>query len=246
MKSHVAKDLFLELAKCYFQGATVVFGHQSRTPKADVPLVTISSGNVRRHSCPIQSVVDGYIVSSYQSRISVIVDLFTNGDPVRDEVGAVVAFANNAIDDMISFVNFLNSDYVIHWCHQNDLSISVDGDVQDLTGLVNDTTYDYRSRLNLFLSYTQSAVGSSAVLAERSVLYPNENGEIDIEGVNYSEKPAVDRDSLVPPCGGLGIEDPSVEIDNNRIVRPVIDLTNSGGGSQHLAESEFGYFSHIV
>lgn len=245
MKSRAAKDLFLELTKSYFQGATVVFGHQSRAAKAEVPLVVISSGNVRRHSCPIQSVVDGYIVSSYQSRISLTVDLYTNGDPVRDEVGAVVAFANNAIDDMISFVNFLNSDYVIHWCHQNDLSISVDGDVQDLTGLVNDTTYDYRSRLNLFLSYTQSAVGSSAVLAESSILYPNEDGSVVVDGVSYSEKPAIYRDSLVPPCGGLGIEDTSDVSDNNRIIRPVIDKTNSGGGSEDLAESEFGYFSHI-
>lgn len=245
MKSRKAKDLFLELTKSYFQGATVVFGHQSRAAKADVPLVVISSGNVRRHSCPIQSDVDGYIVSSYHSRISLIVDLYTNGDPVHDNVGAVIAFANNAVDDMISYWNFLNSDYVIHWCHQNDLSISVDGDVQDLTGLVNDTTYDYRSRVNLYLSYTQSTVGSAAVLAERSVLYPDENGSIIVDGVPYSETPASDRDSLVPPCGGLGIEDPYVEIYDNRIVRPAIDKTNSGGGSEDLAESEFGYFSHI-
>ena len=73
------------------------------------------------------------------------------------------------MDDMLSFADFLNSDYAIRWCHVNDVSILIDGDVQDLTGVVNDTNYEYRARMSVLFYFTQKTVGPTAVLKESSI-----------------------------------------------------------------------------
>ena len=152
MRVGQAKELFRALTQQYFGGANVVFANQSRTAKQKVPLVVLTPGNVHRPQAPNYTFVDGEVVGHYLSRFSITVDLFTNGSPVVDEVsGKTVAYEDNAVDDMLSFADFLNSEHTVQWSHQNDVSILIDGDVLNLTGIVNDTSYEFRSRLTLSL-----------------------------------------------------------------------------------------------
>ena len=133
MRVGQAKELFRALTQQYFGGANVVFANQSRTAKQKEPLVVLTPGNVHRPQAPNYTFVDGEIVGHYLSRFSITVDLFTNGSPVVDEVsGKVVAYEDNAVDDMLSFADFLNSEHTVQWSHQNDVSILIDGDVLNL------------------------------------------------------------------------------------------------------------------
>lgn len=137
MRVGQAKELFRALTQQYFGGANVVFANQSRTAKQKEPLVVLTPGNVHRPQAPNYTFVDGEVVGHYLSRFSITVDLFTNGSPVVDEVsGKVVAYEDNAVDDMLSFADFLNSEHTVQWSHQNDVSILIDGDVLNLTGVV--------------------------------------------------------------------------------------------------------------
>lgn len=150
MRVGQAKELFRALTQQYFGGANVVFANQSRTAKQKEPLVVLTPGNVHRPQAPNYTFVDGEVVGHYLSRFSITVDLFTNGSPVVDEAsGKVVAYEDNAVDDMLSFADFLNSEHTVQWSHQNDVSILIDGDVLNLTGVVNDTSYEFRSRLTV-------------------------------------------------------------------------------------------------
>ena len=142
MRVGQAKELFRALTQQYFGGANVVFANQSRTAKQKEPLVVLTPGNVHRPQAPNYTFVGGEVVGHYLSRFSITVDLFTNGSPVVDEVsGKVVAYEDNAVDDMLSFADFLNSEHTVQWSHQNDVSILIDGDALNLTGVVNDTGY---------------------------------------------------------------------------------------------------------
>lgn len=163
MTASQAKEAFRLLTKEHFDSHIVIFAKQSRTAKPNIPLVTISPGNVRRHRAENElyneNVAEGY----YLSRISLTIDLFTNGKPVYDEYGKEIGREDTAVDEMLLFENFLNSQYVTLWCNRNDVSIVIEGDTQNLTGIVNDTTYEFRSRLIVNLYFTQKTVDEKAV-----------------------------------------------------------------------------------
>ena len=129
MRVSQAKELFRSLTAQYFAGAEVTLSRQSRVAKPQVPLVSITPGNVNRPSMPNYEEVDGVLVGHYLSRISMQVDLFTHGLPVKDEeTGQTIAYENTAMDDMLAFMDFLNSPYAVEWCHTHDVAIAFDGD----------------------------------------------------------------------------------------------------------------------
>lgn len=240
MRLTTAKELFRGLAGRYFAGAKVVFAKQSRAAKVDIPLVTLSFGNVKRPWDSVRYEIDGDTVAAYPSRVSVVVDLFTHGAPVTDGEGKLFAYENTAMDDMLSFADFLGSQYVVDWCNQNDLAITIDGDPQDLTGLVNDNNYEYRSRLNLWLCFTQEAVGYAAVLTEASIQYPT--GETDEnEKPVYSHNEPRKTTSSTGLLNGSSAEAGKIE----PVIIPTTVVTSSGGGSDELAALETGYFTNV-
>lgn len=239
MRVSQAKELFRSLLSGYFSGAEVTYTRQSRVAKPKVPLVTITPGNVRRPRDSVSEMVDGTSVAYYQSRISMQVDLFTSGKPVIDEdTGAAVAYENTAVDDMLAFADFLGSQYVIEWCRDHDVSILIDGDVQDLTGLVNDNNYEFRSRLSALFFFTQKTVGPAAVLSEESIQYPT--GEVDAE----TGMPIYSPDEPKQTASSTGGSDEAGAKDAAAIV-PKFEKTSSGGGTEELAKQEAGYFTEV-
>lgn len=156
MKASKAKELFRQLTESYFTGSTVIFANQSRIAKPQIPLVTILPGNVHRPQAANHVVnSDGVLIGYYLSRMTMTVDLFTNGEAIEDDSGNTAAYENTAMDEMLAFADFLNSPVCVSWCHENDVSILIESDAQDLTGIVNDNNYEYRARLEVMYSFTQ-------------------------------------------------------------------------------------------
>ena len=168
MTASKAKDLFRQITEEYFGGkSTVIFANQSRQPKPEIPLVTLMPGNAKRPLAANNSVVNDALISHFQTRLPITVDLFTNGKPVYDdENGVEVGSENTAVDEMISYMDFLSSEYVIAWCNRNDVAIGFEGDVQDVTGLINETTYEFRSRLVALIYYTHKTTGTKSATVD--------------------------------------------------------------------------------
>lgn len=238
-----AKELFKDLTQSYFVGAWVTFSRQSRAAKPDIPLVTITPGNVHRPLAPIYKTVDGESLGYYPSRIQMTVDLFTKGKPViDDDTGQTVAYENTAEDDMLAFADFLNSPHTVDWSNGHDVTLLIEGDVQDLTGLVNDTSYEFRSRLVVMLYFTQMAVGYAGVASEDSVqpatiILPGEPGmEEPGPEAPGTEDPGQDETltpgTTKPQTGGF-------------VVKLKYEQTSSGGGSEELAQETTGYFTEV-
>ena len=241
MRVSEAKKLFKDLTQEYFTGAWVTFSRQSRAAKPAIPLVSITPGNVNRPLNPTYENAGGEVLGYYPSRIPMTVDLFTHGKPViDDETGQTVAYENTAVDDMAAFADFLNSTYAVNWSNDHDVTLLIEGGIQDLTGLVNDTNYEFRSRMVVMFYFTQKAVGFTAVAAEESVkpapVEPGKPGEPGTppggpgtgdEGTP-GEGPGSTPGSGKPGTGG-------------NIVVPEFEQTSSGGGSEELAKESTGY-----
>ena len=229
-----ARELFRQITETYFSGASVVFSNQSRVAKQQQPLVVIAAGNLSRPWVPNYSAVDGIMVGHYLSKLSFTVDLFTNGYPVIDpDTSRIVAYEDNALDDILSFADFLNSDYCIQWSHDHDVAIQLDGDALNMTGLINDNNYEYRARLSVLFYFTQQAIDRAAVLGEDSIVYPTG----DPKNPYSPEKPA----ETESPTGGY--ETDYIRKTEDAKVQPTYKPSTSGGGNEELAQESIGYFS---
>lgn len=212
------RDAMLELTKYYFQNATVIHGRQSHVAKQGKPLVTLYTGVVTRPLNPPTKIIDGRPVSFYPSSVPVQIDLFTLGQKKELAHGFTPVMENTAADDMLSFVNFLNSEFAVQFCHQKDIAIVVPNTVQDLTGLINDTSYEYRAMIEVIVYFTSIAVGYSGTLSIDSVTHKSSSGEV-ISGGDIQAEGA--------------------------ILTPELVVTPSGGGNDEVLTDEESYFTNV-
>lgn len=146
-----------------------------------------------------------------------------------------MAYEDNAVDDMLSFADFLNSEHTVQWSHQNDVSILIDGDVLNLTGVVNDTSYEFRSRLTVQFYFTQKAVGASTALLESSLQYPT--GEKDPETQEPTYTPTEPLRLIASP--GLGATRRSLSSFRHSSRPPAVAEPKS------WQKEETGYFTEV-
>lgn len=213
------KETMLELTKYYFQNATVMFGQQSHIAKQGKPLVKLYTGVVTRPLNPPTKIIDGRPVSFYPSTVPVQIDLFTMGQKKELAHGFTPVMENTAADDMLSFVDFLNSEVAVQYCHQRDIAIVVPNTVQDLTGLINDTSYEYRAMIEVMVYFTSTAVGYSGTLSENSIVHKDAStGEVVFGGDIQAE---------------------------GAVLSPEMVETPSGGGNEEVLEAEEAYFSNV-
>ena len=229
MRPAEARGYFRKLVKSYFAKANVIYGRQSHAAKTEIPLVCLTSGNVKRSRDNCEYEIDGQPVYCYPSSMNITIDLFTHGAPVIVNEWTV-AHDNIAIDEMTAFADFLGSRHVVEWCNRYDMSISIDGDAQDLTALVNDTAYEYRSRLNVWLNFVQTAVGNAALLSEKNIQYPT--GTIDPETGEEAYTPHDPERSEIGPN------------EDTAIIVPSYD-DSSIGGSEELAFEDAPFFDTV-
>lgn len=221
MKVSEVKQAMIELAQLYFTGASVGLSKQSFIAKANKPFVKLSTGSVSRSINPPTRILDGCPVAFYPATIAIQVDLFTNGKQTEVAPGFTPVIENTAEDDLIGFADFLNSGFVVEWCRERDIAIIVPNTVNDLTGLITDTNYEFRAMLELMVCFTMEAVGHTAILAPESVI--------------------VTVEPVVPEEGSP--DEP--EYIETVVVEPVINISPSGGGNEELVASEGGYFSNV-
>lgn len=228
MKVLELRDLLLEITKVYFSQATVRYTKRSFASKPTNPLVTLTMGTVRRATNPPTRIIDGRPVSFYPATVNVQIDLFTNGRKTDLGPGVTPIVDNTAEDDMLSFMEFLNSDYAVQWCHRHDIAIIVPNTVEDLTGVVSDTSYDFRAMAEIMVNFTMEAIGYTGTLTPESVKH-----------VASETNPAPGHEPGEEYYGG------DIQADDVTEVIPATEVTPSGGGDEELTAEEHGYFSNV-
>lgn len=182
----------------YFQGASVVWA-QSGLVKGKRPLVTLQTGTVTRPIQPIVETVNGVPRSQYPSRVIWEINLLTGGKPEAGEFDKgtyTVPHVNTAVNDLLDFINYLNSPLVTGWCFKKDIAILSMNGVLDMTALLDDVEWEYRAMTELTVDFIQTAVGAAGILPE----IPSEGSGSD-EGENDS-KPENPPDWTQTASGG--------------------------------------------
>lgn len=228
MNAAEAKEAIRQLTALYFRGAKVTFTKQSFAVKPTAPLVTLTSGPIRRPRNPPVKVIDGRPVSFYPATMLIQIDLFTHGRKKVLKRGQTPVLENTAEDDMLAFADFLNSDFAIQWCHERDLSVLVPDTVEDLTDLINDTNYAYRARMELQIGFTMTAIGYTGGLSPESVKHSG----VTVDSETGEQTPYA-------YSGG------DVQGEDVTAIEPEAVPTPSGGGAG-LAEWEAGCFTNVT
>ena len=271
MQSELKKKLEALISE-YFGGATVTWG-KTKGVSPNVPQVVLIMGGISRHYHPINQSVGGVTVNSYPSRTTLQVDLYTKGEATNTAPGMMAAYENTAVNDITDFLNFINSEYVGDWCEINDVSILCNH-VNDLTELINDTTWDYRAMVEMEIGFMQSAVGSTGIMYEDGVphyengnpkydretgmpLYENGRPMYDLDGMPLfdngqpmydAEGRPLDRHGNLLPDGvpvQLPPLPPPVVDDHGDPIIPESQPTSSGGRTPALAGSSTGWFEKV-
>ncbi|MBE6725090.1 MAG: hypothetical protein E7576_07875 [Ruminococcaceae bacterium] len=236
MRIKDVRKLFCSLTEEYFSNAIVLLSRQSRIAKPELPLVLLTFGTVTRPSRPNLQVFDGVNVEQYASNVQLDIDLFTHGIPIVDQEIGVVGYEDSAVEDLTAFDDFLNSEYVLEWCDIHSLTIQREGDIESLSGIIGETSYEYRARMRLILSFVSLAVEHAAVNDESSIVYPT--GRFDGDEEIFEPGAPVRKTSTT---GGFG--SPEEEKEKRATVVPHYTPTSSGGGSEILAMFNTGYFT---
>ena len=162
------KSVLLERTTEYWGGATVAWGATKKV-KPLAPLVILRLGTVTRAAQPVTQMINGIVFSAYPSEVPLQIDLFTKGNTV--EVAEGQYNENTAVNDLLDFVNFLDSTASIEWSNKNDIGVSIMSGVQDLSEVINDSQWQYRSMVELRLTFTQWAAEYNGVLSETSIIF---------------------------------------------------------------------------
>lgn len=165
MNLRTLRDNLYDIVKQYFEGATVVWAEQHMV-KPTLPLITLKTGSLSLTTFPITEDINGVPTGYYPSRVTLEINLYTKGAPVEMEPGEVGATENTAVNDLMDFLRYINSQYVTDLCESLDIAITPNGPVQDVTALLNDTRYQYRAMLELNVDFMQVTKGYAGIIPE--------------------------------------------------------------------------------
>ena len=227
------KQKMYDLVTEYFGGATVTWG-KVRLVSPGVPQVVLTTLPAVRTYHPVTVTPDGVPVNCWPSKITLQVDLYTKGRSLNDEPNTTATYENTAVDDLLSFVNFLGSPYVDDWSLVNDIAIHA-RQVHDFAEVNNETSWEYRAMVELELGFTESAVGYTGTGYESGITCW-ENGLPKYEPDGTPLDP--DGNPLPPELDENGDPIPWPPL-------PPFAPTPSGGGTTTLADQFTGWFEAV-
>jgi hypothetical protein len=126
--------------------------------------------------------INGIVFSAYPSDTTLTVDLYTKGK--LTEAGY---YENTAENDLLDFVNFLDSVSTIEWSNKNDITIQLMSGVQDLSEIINDSQWQYRAMCEFSVDFTQWTADYYGILSEDSIVFSNSGIPTDVNRENRQQ-----------------------------------------------------------
>ena len=156
-----AKAIFRQIAVEYFAGGEVVWGSLQAAVKPGLPFLILQTGNVIRTRDTIRPAdeLGRYI----PEKLLVDINLYTPGKQVTTAYGSYRE--NTAVADLDDFVNYLISPYAQQKMRENNIAITLEGGISDLSTVVDDE-YEYRARQEIYLHFTGESAGYAGISRE--------------------------------------------------------------------------------
>lgn len=163
------KQLLYEVVARYHPGAMVVWEKTKGVTPAP-PYITLGYRNLNRSAFPLSD--DEREHKYYNYDIVFEINLYTVGKEVK--AGSARYFENTAVEDLEEFVRFLDSERITEELAQKSVTIICNPPIRDLSELIGDTKFNYRSMCEFTISYVGIADGQYGVSGNK--LVPNASG----------------------------------------------------------------------
>lgn len=158
-----ARSIIYDATVSYFANATVTMANTKQVKKTK-PMVTMKFGALQVNTFPNEATYDGEPCDYYPASMKLEVQLFTNGHQLSNG-----GMENTAVGDLTDYVNYMTSKLMVTEFGRHDLTILTAGPVQDVSTIINDTSYEYRAMVEFDVNFTMGTVGYGGILDESSV-----------------------------------------------------------------------------
>lgn len=156
MKIAEAKEEFRKLVADYF-GDSHVFYAQTKMVKLPEPYITIQITGINRQVHESKLIEDSGYVDAYREIVaSVDLNLYTKG---RSIAGSSTVYANTSLDDLVGFMDYLESEAGIGKQDTAGIAIAVDSQPKDLSALIREAQFQYRAMASFTLRFTDMTYG---------------------------------------------------------------------------------------
>ena len=158
-----ARSIIYDATASYFSGATVTMAGTKQTKKLK-PMVTLKFGALQIGTFPNEVNYEGEPCDYYTASMKLEAQLFTNGHQLSNG-----GMESTAVGDLTDYVNYMMSKLMTTEFSRKDLTILTAGPVQDVSAVINDTSYEYRAMVEFDVTFTVASVGYGGILDESSV-----------------------------------------------------------------------------
>jgi hypothetical protein len=163
-----AKQFLYDLVSMYHPKALIVWTKtKGVTPRP--PYITLSHSSVDRNKFPI---VDDEGEKWYSYSFVLEMNLYTVGKAVEVEGGTV--YENTAVEDLEEFIRFVDSDGISDLTQEKNITIMQNAPIRDLSELIGDTKFNYRSMTEFIVTFTDKVSGEYGV--QNKTIIPNPSG----------------------------------------------------------------------
>lgn len=165
------KQLLYETVVKYHPGAMVVWEKtKGVTPKP--PYITLGYSNLNRSLFFLTDDEEKHKYYNYSFTFEI--NLYAVGKSVKDNAGKVIYYENTAVEDLNEFVCFLNSEEMTNELANKNVTIVVNSPIRDMSELIGDTKFNYRSMVEATVSFSGEADGPYGISSITAI--PNSSG----------------------------------------------------------------------
>lgn len=161
------KEHIYDFVANYFQGATVVWANEYMA-KPMYPLVTIKLKTLNTGNMSIDRNIDGEHAATYNASIPIEINLYTKGMQIGSNASTMPSMVNTALEDLMQFVVYLHSPFALNKMEKLDMCMLLNGQVQDLSGLLDDNRYEYRAMAEINVTFLLNFYGAYNTIEKTS------------------------------------------------------------------------------
>lgn len=170
------KQFLYDLAAIYHPGATVAWS-KTGGAKPKSPFLSLTYRNLERSLFPVTNDEGN---SCYNYSMIFEINLYTNGKEVK--AGDETYYENTAVEDLDEFVRFLDSPKITDIASEKGVTIVLNPPIRDVSGLIGDTKFNYRSMAELAVTFMDEAPGGYGVHNKTVVPNPSGGGTLGYAG----------------------------------------------------------------
>lgn len=172
------KQFLYDLTAMYHPNAKIAWTKTGGVkPKA--PFISLSYSNLGRDQFPVvNDEGDNY----YNYSMTFEINLYTVGKAVNDGEGKTLYHENTAVEDLDEFIRFLDSPSISDLSAERNVTIVFNPPVRDLSELIGDAKFNYRSMAEFTVLFTDKASGAYGVANKTTVPNPSGGGTQEYVG----------------------------------------------------------------